>query len=181
MFHLFQTVTDLTSGRETLIDRSYGVIVVENESLRAVHLRPFPKIISQLEIWWSGGLKRRLNTGNICRLYYNQPLLCPGFLTLQYVESTNGATLATFRTALQVLDEIALLKQVGAVLCEVSNLRISHRLMTRWGWERHCLESPHRHYIKRLYDRYQTPADRLDDAIERYESRQKNLRSTVRS
>lgn len=154
MLNLFETVSDLKSGRDTLMRRSYGVIDVEDETLRAVHLRPFPKLISQAEIWLLGRLKHRYSRGNRCRLYYNQPMSCPGFLTLQYVETTRGATLATFRTALKVLDEIALLKQVGATVCEVSNLRISARLMTRWGWERHCLDSPDRHYIKRFYDRY---------------------------
>lgn len=152
MWKMFEKVTDLNSGCETLMRRNYGVIEVEASSLKAIHLRPYPKLISQIEIWSLGWLKHRLTKGDRCRLYYNQPLSCPGFLSLQYVESACGSTLATFRTALRIFDEIAAVKRVGAVLCEASNVRISERLLERWGWERHCRNSPYRHYIKRRYD-----------------------------
>jgi hypothetical protein len=44
-------------------------------------------------------------------------------------------------------------------LTDVSNLRISDRLLRRWGWEAHCPSRWHRHFIKRYYGTYPDPAD----------------------
>ena len=62
--------------------------------------------------------------------------------------------------ALLVLDEIAKLKRTDAIVCEVSNWRISDRLLTRWGWESHLGESRRRHFIKRFYGDYTAVTDR---------------------
>ena len=62
--------------------------------------------------------------------------------------------MATLRLGLAVLDEIARLKQSDALLCQVSNWRISAELLGRAGWVRHCPSRWHRHYIKRFYGVY---------------------------
>jgi hypothetical protein len=46
------------------------------------------------------------------------------------------------------------IKRSDALLCDVLNERISDRLLQRWGWERHVLDSPRRHHIKRFYGEY---------------------------
>jgi hypothetical protein len=56
-----------------------------------------------------------------------------------------------------VLDEIARLKGSDAIVAEVRNLRISNRLLHRWGWESHLPTSRRRHYIKRFYGSYPDP------------------------
>jgi hypothetical protein len=65
-----------------------------------------------------------------------------------------------------VLDEIARLKRSDALLCDVSNWRISERLMARFGWEPHCPSRWHRHYIKRFYGEYPPPAGWLEKSEE---------------
>lgn len=153
----FQSVVDLKHAADVLRRRRYGVIEIVDEQLRAVHLRPWPKVISVAEIWWLGSRFHRRAAGNRCLLYYNQPLGFGNFLTLKYVVSSSAATLKTFRGALVVLDEIARLKRSDAALCEASNLRISDRLLNRWGWQPHVPDSPRRHFIKRFYGTYPEP------------------------
>lgn len=147
----WQSATDLQQDAALIRTRRYGVIEIEAGRLVRIVFRPWPKVISLPEVWWLGGRHHAQASGDRCRLYYNQPRRCPQFLSVMYVTSTRCATFATIRRAGQVLDEIARLKTSDALVCEASNVRISHRLLTRWGWERHCLDSPRRHYIKRFY------------------------------
>ena len=124
-----------------------------------LRLRPWPKTISLAEILlWGRGFHLRAE-GNRCWLYYNQPRRHRNFLALKYVVSSRHSTLRTFRSSLIVLDEIARLKGTDAIVCEVSNLRISDRLLKRWGWQSHVPSSRRRHFIKRFYGTYPEPED----------------------
>ena len=154
MGKLFETVDDIRAGAEVLKRRPYGVIETADERFKAVHLRPWPKIISASAVSFLGRRYHQTASGNHCLLYYNQPRSCPNYLALKYVVSSFRGTLRTFRCALVVLDEIARLKQIDAIVCEVANLRISDRLLTRWGWEAHVEHSRRRHFIKRFYGTY---------------------------
>lgn len=89
-----------------------------------------------------------------CELYYCQPWGSAGFLTLSYVRSGPLTSLGTFYIATLALDQIAQLKGSHAICCHATNKRISHRLLTRWGWQQHCLDWPGRHFIKRFYGTY---------------------------
>jgi hypothetical protein len=148
---LFETITDLELGAEVLRARRYGVIEVEDDALRCVHLRPFPKVATFWGAWLARhtGLARR--SGNRCRLFYNQPRRYPWCLTLQYVVSGRDTSFRSCRLAAGLLDEIARLKGIDTLLCDVSNARISDRLLKRWGWEPHAPMLWHRNYVKRLY------------------------------
>ena len=152
----FHTVHDLRTESELLRRHSYGVIVIEEGYLHAVHLRPWPKVIAASDPWGMGYPRAR-SSGDCCRLYYNQPCRHRRFLALKYIVSSHGATFRTFHSALVVLDEIARLKSTDAIVAEVRNLRISDRLARRWGWERHVPTSRRRHYIKRFYGTYPAP------------------------
>ncbi len=155
---LFETVYDLKADAEKLKRRAYGVIEMEDERLKAIHLRPLPKIISVAEVFLLGRRFHRDADGNRCLLYYNQPRGSRNFLALKYVVSSYRGTLGTFRGALVVLDEIARIKGTDAIVCDVANLRISDRLLRRWGWQAHVQTSRRRHFIKRFYGTYPAPA-----------------------
>ncbi len=131
MLPLFETVTDLCDGAETLARRPYGVIELSEGEFRRVVLRPLPKIISVPEIRLFGGWYHRHRPGDRMWLYYNQPRSCRNFLVLKYFVSARQTTMKTACRAMAVLDEIA-----------------------RWGWEPHCNSRWHRHYIKRFYGKY---------------------------
>ena len=155
---IWETVRDLSDGAEALACRRYGCVEMRDAQLRAIHLRPWERLVSQPEVWlgqwWHG---RR--SGNRCYLYYNQPRGCPNYLSLAYIVSTREGSLGSFYGALCVLDEIARIKRTDAIVCEAFNERISDRLLARWGWERHLPKSPRRHFIKRFYGVYPQPRE----------------------
>jgi hypothetical protein len=158
---LFEVITDLAMGADSLRRRPYGVIEVADGRLRRIILRPFPTLVSAPRSLLIGGVCHRFRPGDRLRLYYNQPRRCPNFLVLKYVESARHAGLAALNCALAALDQIACLKQSDALLCDAANGRITARLLGRWGWEPHCPSRFHRHFIKRFYGVY-PPIERLD-------------------
>jgi len=155
---LFESVANLRDGAEVLRRRAHGVIEVAQGRLRRVLLRPFPKLVSLPEVSLAGKWCHCRRRGDWCLLYYDQPRRFPNFLAVKYLVSARHTTYGTLRRALEALDEIARLKQADALLCQVSNRRISGRVMTRLGWVPHCPAARRRHYIKRFYGDYPPPA-----------------------
>jgi hypothetical protein len=151
---LFATVHDLEKDADIIRSRAYGMIEVADGKFQHIRLRPWPKLISTMEINWTAGLKSRRIEKDVCRCYYNQPFFHRNFLTLMYIQSSLATTRNTLVTTLNVLDTVARIKQSNALLTEVSNKRVSDRAMIRWGWERHLLTSKRRHFIKRFYGTY---------------------------
>jgi hypothetical protein len=156
---LIETVTNFEAGRERIRARRWGVIETVGGELRAVHLRPWPKLISLPELLPFGPRYHARGTADRCLLYYNQPRRMPNFLALKYIVSTAGTSYCTFRAALTVLDMIAELKRIDAIVCDASNFRLSDRLMARFGWEPHKPQRWHRNYIKRFYGTYPKPCE----------------------
>ena len=154
MTSLFQTVTDLRLGADTLRRRRHGVIEVVDGRFRRVLLRPYPAVVSLPYVVLVGAWHHRHTSGDRCLLYYSQPRRFPNFLAIRYVASTRGSSLASFFRVLEVLDEIARAKRSDALLTDVANGRVSPRLLARLGWEAHCPSRWHRHYIKRFYGSY---------------------------
>ena len=163
---LFETVTDLEEGAEVLRRRAYGVIEAAGGRFRRVVLRPFPKVISVPEILVLGGWCHGRRPGDRCLLYYNQPWRFPNFLAVKYIISARGTSYKTLLRTLGALDEIARLQRSDALLCDLTNGRISREMMARQGWEPHCPSWWHRHYIKRFYGQYPPRAAWMDWAGE---------------
>jgi len=159
MLRLFETVTDLERDAEILRRRRYGVVEAVEGRLWQVRLRPFPKLVSAIDILLVGRWRHEILRQDRCLLFYNQPLWHPGFLAVTCLASGRGTRLATVCRALETLDRIAEIKRVDALLCDVANPRISAEILARWGWEPHCPSRWHRNYIKRFYGRYSTRAD----------------------
>jgi hypothetical protein len=154
---LYETVTDLAEGAETLRRRRYGVIEVVDGRFRRIVLRPFPEVVSVPGILLYGGWHHRRCSGDRLRLYYNQPLRFSNFLVLKYIESARDTGMATATRALAVLDEIARRKGSDALLCDVANWRITTKVLGRIGWAPHSPSRFHRHFIKRFYGTYPAP------------------------
>ena len=155
---LFQTVTNLQDGAEVLRARPYGVIEMAGGRLVGVHLRPWPKLVSVPEASLLGEALHRYRPGDRCLLYYNQPRSSRNFLALKYMLAGRGSTFATCGGALVVLDHIARIKQTDAIVCEVTNRRITDRMLARWGWQSHVPQSRRRHFIKRFYGQHDAVA-----------------------
>ncbi len=92
---LFETVTDLAAGAETLRWRPYGVIEAAEGRLRGVRLRPFPKIVTVPGIMLFGGWHHHSRRGDRIRIYYNQPRHFRNFLVLRYAVSARQTSMAT--------------------------------------------------------------------------------------
>lgn len=165
MSWLRECITDFDGGREAVRARRYGVIETARGRLAAVHLRPWPKLVALPEVWPLVGPRYHTRgEPDRCLLYYNQPRRMSRFLALKYVVSTSGTSYRTFRAALVVLDQIAEIKGVDAIVCDAANYRLSDRLMARLGWEPHKPERWHRNYIRRFYGTYPVHAARQQQA-----------------
>ena len=131
----------------------YGTIEAANGELREIRFRLLPKWISYSEVWWDQVMAHR-RPQDRCLLYFDQPWGSPDYLALKYVVSEVGTRLQTIRIALSALDEVARIKSTDAIVCEVSNDRISDRVLRRLGWESHLPHSKRRHFIRRFYGSY---------------------------
>lgn len=155
MFNWFDSETDLTDPLRKIFSRAYGTIVVQQQSFQSIRFKPWPKLISYHGVQHQEKQKHQAdNSDDTCLLYYNQPFFHKNFLALKYIISHRGTSFRTFRLAVRILDEVARIKRSDALVCEVTNQRISDRLLTRWGWEEHLQESRGRHFIKRFYGEY---------------------------
>lgn len=148
------TVYDLNQDRDLLIRGCYGVIEAAGGQLHTIQLRPLPKLVSWPEVWPVRLRFHARGPTDRCRLYYNQPHSTPNYLALKYVVSTQGTSYATFRAALAALDAVAAMKHTDAIVCDAANVRLSDRLMKRWGWEPHKPQRWHRNFIRRFYGEY---------------------------
>lgn len=152
-----EPVTQVTCQAELLRQRGSGVIETRAGRLQAVYGRWWPHAGNLLQMQWD--LLLRQLPQDRCELYYHAPLGAPGYLTIDYVRSGPGTSVSTLYAAALVLDAIAALRQSQAIVCHVTNSRISDRWLRRWGWEQHCLHWKGRHFIKRFYGVYpQVPA-----------------------
>lgn len=153
----FKTISDVDSGRSVIRNRAYGVIEVCDQQLKAIHMRPYPKLISIPEIYWSSFWKKHIvkptNRDRVL-LYYNQPVMHRNFISLNYFVSDDGATLASIAVCLSVLDYVAKVKRTDAMVTEISNKRIKDRHLAHFGWEEHRKEDRGRHWVKRFYGQY---------------------------
>ncbi len=149
-----ETITDFDAGRARLRARRYGVIETVDGRLQAVHLRPWPKLVTWPEILPLGPRYHAAGESDRCLLYYNQPWRMPNFLALKYVVTTAGTSYRTIRAALVVLDAVAELKRTDAIVCDAANGRLSDRIMAWQGWEPHKPQRWHRNFIRRFYGEY---------------------------
>ena len=151
---LIETIRDLNANQDVLRKRPYGVIEAVKGKFVRVQLRPWPKYASLLEAHWLRGMRSKRHEQDVCRVFYNQPLGHRNYLTLSYIESSLNTQMRTVYAALDVLNQIAFIKRSDAMLAEVTNKRITDRLLVRRGWERHTEQKRQRHWIKRFYGSY---------------------------
>lgn len=148
MVWLFESIRDLRD--ELVARRRYGVITAREGRFESLQFRPYPTSASRAQAWLDRRLRCWRRAENVCRLYYNAPRSAPGFLSLTYLVSSRGTTLATIQAALAALDEIARTRRSDAIVCDASNQRLSEAILARYGFERHARSLPGRHFIKRF-------------------------------
>lgn len=150
MYLPWQTISDVHCAVEVLRDRRFGLIESRSGLLTAIHFRPYPFSGSLAGAWFDRISKPWRKKEDCCRLYFNAPVNCPGFLTLAYLQSNAGTQLATVQSALRTLDFVANVKRSNAIVCDASNLRLTDRMLARYGYEKHAPKLKGRHFIKRF-------------------------------
>jgi len=153
---IIETITDVASASERLRLARYGVIQAAAGECQWVQIRAWPQLLSWREIWPVGHRYHARGPSDRCRIYYNQPRRASSFIALKYLVSTRDTSYATVKAALQMLDHIAALKQVDAMLCDAANSRLSDRMMQRHGWASHAPMPWRRNFIKRFYGQFPT-------------------------
>jgi hypothetical protein len=141
-------VTEISIDADKVRSWRCGQIVVRDGELVTVHRRFFGASASIVQVIWQAGWGRSNNSQ--CVIDYHSPLGMPGFITLDYIRAGQTAGYRTFRQAVRVLEQIAQIKKVHAIVAHVTNPLITDRLLTRLGWERHCLNWKGRHWIRRF-------------------------------
>ena len=154
MAGLFEIATHLGHDANVLRGRRHGMIEAIGGEFARVELRPWPTLTSLGGVFFAGKLRHRLIQGDHCRLFYDQPRRHPAYLAVKYIVSCKGTSYRTCRRVVEVLDEIARIKQTDALMCELATWRISREMMVRSGWEPHEVSRWRRHYIKRFYGEY---------------------------
>lgn len=127
-----------------------GMIDVRQGRLERIALRSRPALVTLADAWLLGRLRHRFAHGDRCRLIYAQFPGVDEYLTLQLCVSHRDATIATLHRGWTVLQQIAELKGCAGVVAQITNPRLSDRVLARYGWQRHCLHWPGRHFIFRL-------------------------------
>ena len=145
-------VTSLATQKPLLYHRTCGCIVTEAGQFKAVYGRWWPHLGNWMQIVWD--VHFQTMPQDRCELYFHQPSGCRNFIALSYVRSGPATSAATGYVGLLVLDYIAKIKRTDAMVANVTNNRISDRLLTRFGWETHCHDWPGRHVIRRFYGSY---------------------------
>lgn len=154
MGKLFDTIYDIEQNHALIRARAYGVIETREEKFASLKFRPWPKLGSIVEAVWAGGWGKSRLQSNRCLLYFSQPVFHRNFLTLNYVVTNWKTSMKTLVLGLSILDQIAQIKKSDALVCEVTNSRISNRVMRRYGWEEQGIHARRRHWIKRFYGNY---------------------------
>lgn len=147
-----RAVRNIAQQSELLVTRRAGRIVIDGGHLTAVHGRWWPYIGNHLRCAWDQ--RFRFAKQDRCEIFYHAPQGLSQFITISYAHSGAGTSLSSIFAGALVLDEIARLRRSVAIVCCVTNDRISDRLLERWGWVQHCLDQPGRHFIKRFYGNY---------------------------
>jgi len=145
---LLRSAPCFQGNEERIAGWRYGEIVIANGCLQRIQPRWWPR-------WgtvWGAAFDRviRMLPDDECRFYYAFPIRSPGFLSLLYVHAGERTSYRTFHQGIVAIERIARLRKAQAIVCQVTNDRLTERLMQRWGYVRHAKHAGDNHYICRL-------------------------------
>ncbi len=151
---LYTTVLDLDRQADLVRHARHGVIEACEGRFRRLILRPWPKLVSLADVFLFGPWFHRRCRRDRCLLYYDQPWGSPNYLAVKYLLAYGGTSYASVVAARRAIDEVARIKGSDALVCHVSNRRLSARIMNRWGWSP-LNDSPRCSlFVRRFYGQY---------------------------
>jgi hypothetical protein len=142
------SLDSIQAHRDKVRSWRYGEVEIAQGKLVSVYPRWWPRFGSQWESW-QDTYNRDLPI-DTCRAYYAFPRSAPGFMSVLYARSGPSTTYKTIHRTVTAMDEIAMLRDTKAIVCQMVTERGSERLMKRWGYVRHAFSLGENHYIKRL-------------------------------
>lgn len=143
-------IVDLTIQGHRVASMRVGRIVVAGGQLSHVQPRWSIAAASIAGVYWDNFCGRDKHSR--CEIDFHVPRGMPSFLTLDYIRSGRSATYADFRRCVRTLEQIGRIKRSYAIVANITNPAITDRLLTRFGWQQHCLTWKGRHWIRRLND-----------------------------
>ncbi|MCA9194681.1 MAG: hypothetical protein KDB03_23080 [Planctomycetales bacterium] len=161
-------ITSVTGNEDRLRSWRAGRIVSENGRLVSIRGRWWPHWGNLAQVMWDTNFGVQAHSRPMvdhCELYYQQAFGASNYLTINYCRSYRGTSVATIYGTLCVLDQIAKIKQSAAAVCQITNDRISDRVLLRWGWQPHCSQLSGRHFIKRYYGQFPTLSSAWRDRL----------------
>lgn len=150
----FQTVLHLDRQAGLVRRGRHGVIEAVDGRFHRLILRPWPKLVSLADVHLFGPWLHRRSRQDRCLLYFDQPWGSPNYLAVKYFLAYGGTSYASVVAARNALDAVARIKGSDALVCHVSNRRLSARIMSRWGWSP-LNDSPRCSlFVRRFYGQY---------------------------
>lgn len=143
-----EPITDFKSQLDRVKSLRCGRIEVSEGRVIAIHPRRSIATASLMGVWWDIFAGR--GNHSRCEIDFHIPRGMPAFITLDYIRAGRSAGYASFRRCVQTLEQIARLKGSHAIVANVTNPMITDRLLTRLGWQQHCLDWRGRHWIRRF-------------------------------
>lgn len=141
-------ITDVAQSRHRILACKYGEIELSGGAVVCIYPRWWPRIGSK----WESAVESYLKVlpEDSCRVYYAFPMRAPNYMSVLYAHSGPNTSYKTLYRGVTAVEEIARIREAHAIVCQVSNSRLSERLMKRLGYVRHALNLGDHHYIKRL-------------------------------
>ncbi|HIF33505.1 MAG: hypothetical protein ABGX22_14305 [Pirellulaceae bacterium] len=135
---------------ECIRTRRYGVIRVRDRRVASIHFRWTVKVVSIWHVLWGRLWTHIWRSGDFCELHYDATSSSPHFVVIKWAFSHRQTTYQSTRTAMQILDQVAAIRQAHAIVFHARNDRITDQAAKRLGYSRHADHLPGRNYIKRL-------------------------------
>ena len=142
------SITQLDVAMNRLQAIRYAEVVLRKGHFVAIYPRWWPRIASHWDAWKDSYL-RPLNREE-CRVYYSFPMGSPDYMAINYVVAGPSTSYSTLMRAMMTINTIATSRNASGIVCQATNSRLTERLMSRWGFEKHALSLGDDHYIKRL-------------------------------
>lgn len=130
------------------LSKLWAAEVLVNVSSFTIQKRLWPRIASSLDVIWDE--KSSAGEPNSCRVFLSFPKRAPGYMTVNYLRTGPDTEYRILARATKIVDQIAIVRNCQAIVCQVISRRISERLLQRWGYVPHAKSLGNGHFIRRL-------------------------------
>lgn len=141
-------VYSFTDLERHFLSKLWAAELLVNGSSFTIQKRLWPRIASSFDVFWD----EKVSSGepNSCRVFLSFPKRAPGYLTVNYLCTGPNTEYRILARATKIVDQIAIVRNCQAIVCQVISQRISERLLQRWGYVPHAQSLGNGHFIRRL-------------------------------